>query len=714
MSKRVFLFLMILAMSTFASAFNTQPGRAVAITIYVDAGNTTGPWNGSQAYPYGNVTSGLANAQSGDAIFVRNGIYHEHININKTITLIGESIENTTIDGDYQPAIPIVRIDQPNAILTNLTVKNTAPSDETFAVLIFKTQNISLINVRVQECYRAIMLIDAYYCKIINSTITRNYASGITSFENCSYGLFTGNLIMDNSAGILLQSDTCHNNTFYHNNFIRNINQVSSQAAGTKWDNGYPSSGYMWYPTYGGNYWSDHAGTDTMKGSDQNIPGADGIIDSPYVGSLGVRDNYPLKNPWGPVPPIADFTYTPTAPTKSESILFNASSSYDADGNITSYKWNFGDGNTTTTTDRTIRHSYANFGDYTVELMATDNTNLKDTTTKTVQIRTKTSTLTVTTTPSIIAIHENTTISGKLTVRSEPAPVADIAICYRLQTETMWQPLANVATNINGTYQYVWFPAALGTYEVNATYQGNDVTHPASSSTTLTVTKKSATLTINVSPTTVTIGLNITIAGKITQASPENITISISPLSNHWTEIANTTTDINGQYSYIYTTTIAGMFLFSATWQGNNETIAATDVTGFITIDRITSNITITTDTPTITAGTSMKISGKITPTRTNVSVTIQIRNSTQAVVANVTAQTDADGSYEYMWTPSKAGTYTTLARWQGDSHTNPAESNQLSITVEAKPEYPWWQYALVAAIVILVILAVIISRRKR
>jgi PKD repeat protein len=60
-------------------------------------------------------------------------------------------------------------------------------------------------------------------------------------------------------------------------------------------------------------------------------------------------------------PPIANFTYAPQNPVINQTITFDASNSYD-DGNITSYKWNFGD--ETNGTGDTTSHSYSSAGNY--------------------------------------------------------------------------------------------------------------------------------------------------------------------------------------------------------------------------------------------------------------------------------------------------------------------------------------------------------------
>ena len=44
------------------------------------------------------------------------------------------------------------------------------------------------------------------------------------------------------------------------------------------------------------------------------------------------------------IKPIAIFYVSPTNPLSGETVTFNASASYDSDGNIVSYQWDFGDG----------------------------------------------------------------------------------------------------------------------------------------------------------------------------------------------------------------------------------------------------------------------------------------------------------------------------------------------------------------------------------
>lgn len=78
-------------------------------------------------------------------------------------------------------------------------------------------------------------------------------------------------------------------------------------------------------------------------------------------------------------PPLAFFIYFPDFPVLGETVIFNASASYDPDGAIVSYKWNFGDGAPNVITPETmITHEYSAFGNYTITLIVTDNDGLQE------------------------------------------------------------------------------------------------------------------------------------------------------------------------------------------------------------------------------------------------------------------------------------------------------------------------------------------------
>jgi PKD repeat protein len=77
---------------------------------------------------------------------------------------------------------------------------------------------------------------------------------------------------------------------------------------------------------------------------------------------------------YDPEPPFATFTVTQG---QFVTYSFNASGSYDSDGYIVSYHWDFGDGDSTTTTSATTSHQFG-ADTYLVTLTVTDNHNLCD------------------------------------------------------------------------------------------------------------------------------------------------------------------------------------------------------------------------------------------------------------------------------------------------------------------------------------------------
>jgi len=95
------------------------------------------------------------------------------------------------------------------------------------------------------------------------------------------------------------------------------------------------------------------------------------------------------------VPPIASFVYSPVSPINSGQtvVTFIASGSTDADGQIVSYTWNFGDGTPEETrTTPTITHLFpdtpATFLEivYTVLLTVTDDKGAKSSASQTARV----------------------------------------------------------------------------------------------------------------------------------------------------------------------------------------------------------------------------------------------------------------------------------------------------------------------------------------
>jgi parallel beta-helix repeat protein len=228
----------------------------------------------------------------------------------------------------------------------------------------------SCIDVGKQDIYRYVVvndcdMTDAYYGITIkgdNNTVSNCVIKNIQAYGimivSGMFNIISYNLIDTNSQGINLQCSThteiynntisnnreaglkilslSSNNHIYHNHFIDNSQNAYDANNENQWDNGYPS---------GGNNWSDYTGKDEYQGPNENLPGPDGIGDTPYnISGSNNRDLYPLgmflKPPaGGNQPPTAYITYiTPNPATEGQTISFSGGGS-DSDGFITSYNW---------------------------------------------------------------------------------------------------------------------------------------------------------------------------------------------------------------------------------------------------------------------------------------------------------------------------------------------------------------------------------------
>jgi len=182
------------------------------------------------------------------------------------------------------------------------------------------------------NCEYALLIDLSANNSIFENNIVASNDSGIRLLQSSNNSI-VGNNIANNRYGIHLVESS--SNEFYHNNFINNTYQVYSYDSLNVWDDGYPS---------GGNYWSDY----TERYPDAEEIGDSGLWDTPYVIDENNQDNYPLINPWTPppnLPPVALFDYYPVEPKAGEQVMFNATSSYDPDGEILFYAWDWnGDG----------------------------------------------------------------------------------------------------------------------------------------------------------------------------------------------------------------------------------------------------------------------------------------------------------------------------------------------------------------------------------
>ena len=257
-------------------------------TLYVGG---TGPNN------YTRIQDAIDNASNHDTVFVYRGIYQEYLLINKEITLIGETREQTIIRGNY--ADNLIRIVANNVKVMRFTLEkgkmgiyltyssyftikeNTLISNWGGIGLLSSSQGVISSNIIKNSYFDAINPINSSQLTI-SANIIINSLEGIFLHSSTSNAIY-GNTIRDQIYGIET-TQASNNNNIYHNNLFAN-DQNAKDTCINVWDDGYPS---------GGNYWSDYTGVDIN---------GDGIGDTPYnIPGGSNKDRYPLMVKWNEPP----------------------------------------------------------------------------------------------------------------------------------------------------------------------------------------------------------------------------------------------------------------------------------------------------------------------------------------------------------------------------------------------------------------------------
>jgi len=240
--------------------------------------------------PGESIQEAINNASEGQTIYLTKGMHtvDEPIIVNKTITLLGESVNETIIDG-HEEVTTILNILTNNAEIQNLTIRNSETGFHLFAGIQIKdAANAKIENCHVKNCATGVILTNSTHCELSRNLIANNTDYGIYFTMEASHNTIFWNNIKNNSQGVSIDLG-CKKNVFIQNNFVQN----TFRATGF----GVPAN--IWNATYptGGNYWSDYTYDDAKSGVYQNETGSDGVGDEPCELYLGASDHYPIMGP---------------------------------------------------------------------------------------------------------------------------------------------------------------------------------------------------------------------------------------------------------------------------------------------------------------------------------------------------------------------------------------------------------------------------------
>ncbi len=464
-------------------------------------------------------------------------------------------------------------------------------------------------------------------------------------------------------------------------------------------------------------------------------------------------------------PPTAAFTVEPTAQFyfSSEILTFNATSSTDSDGRITTYFFDFDDNSNATGTanyDGTgnlinITWTYKELGKtpsvfttstpvvahnftkvdlldftYNVALNVTDDSGFVTTTSAPVKVFDAYDiAITAITVPeSTLNITEmtstNVTVINKLKAQTGLILTINVTIYgnqTKLASKTFSAP--NIGTTLEAKFELNTTKIGIGMWTLNATVEvirygslsppnfppedPSTLFDNKLSSGSITIKKYDSALTISANPTSLTYGTPVIIAGV-------RITLESKLGTATFANLTTVSTNVEGKYQYLWAPAQAGTYEIQARFLGDAITSGNVSVTQTVVVRQISSIVSIEVTPSSISLGSSVSISGNIDPVRSGVQVTVYYRLSGGEWASLPATSTDAQGNYAVQWQPTEAGTYEVQAKWLGDVNTAADDSDVKQVTVGGGGWAIDPIYIAAAVVVIIVAVAVFFFLRRK
>ena len=158
---------------------------------------------------------------NGHTIFVSTGTYHEHVTISKSLTLIGENVETTIIDGSNTG--DVVYINGNKITVTGFTIQKGGSYGD--GIHISYSSGIMISNNIILESQHGVYASQSSNISITNNFVLNNGVVGIggagIQLFHSSYSCIVGNRVANNTIDGIIVSESSHN-CFIANNTVSN------------------------------------------------------------------------------------------------------------------------------------------------------------------------------------------------------------------------------------------------------------------------------------------------------------------------------------------------------------------------------------------------------------------------------------------------------------------------------------------------------------
>jgi parallel beta-helix repeat protein len=197
---------------------------------------------------YSTIQEAVDHANEGDTVFVKSGIYNEHVTINKLLSLVGEGSSTTIIDGSFSGKV--INILHNDVNVTGFTVQNCGNATFDAGISIENSSRCNIFRNNVSSHgFFGISLLYSTHTSVSDNNVSgavvgfhgkgssNNTISG-NNIENNTYGLnfhassasnvMTGNNVEDN-VDMAVYIDNSNHNIVADNNMTGNGYGISVQ-----------------------------------------------------------------------------------------------------------------------------------------------------------------------------------------------------------------------------------------------------------------------------------------------------------------------------------------------------------------------------------------------------------------------------------------------------------------------------------------------------